>query len=132
MRHWLSCYVEVLHWNCKRTKTYYGAQKAYPEAPIDVVLHRVLAQDTPIENKQSLTDSWTCEIQKCNISNRWCSIVNVMAWSTILGREIVSLFPDVPYVLRTLYHKIITPLRKSAMSQTMSQTVTSTLCRHLN
>ena len=43
---------------------------------------------------------------------RWGSLVNVLALSTVLQEEIISIFPDVPLHFRTLVHTTIKPARK--------------------
>ena len=41
--------------------------------------------------------------------------------SSVLGRDIVLIFPDVPYVMRTLYHRVVSPLtvRKSTLQDNL-------------
>ena len=44
------------------------------------------------------------------IHGRWSSIMQILALSTLLGKDIQSLFPDVEHYARFLYHVVITPL----------------------
>ena len=69
--------------------SYYKVLEDYSQAPIDVVLHTILGEDTL--EKNDLEDAWNYEISMSNTAGRWCSIVHVMALSSVLGKDIVSI-----------------------------------------
>ena len=88
--------------------------------PKDILLCSLLNDDTFVSvnnDGESFDKSYAafcCEIEKTTQARRWASLLHVLAISTLLDQNIISLFPDVPYVHRPLVHTIVKPLSDTA------------------
>lgn len=84
--------------------------------PLDVLLHCILGADSILGNRNSADGDFKpwfqAEISKANILGRWCSIIHLLALSTVLQQSITSVFPNVPSRFSFIYNSVLTPIRK--------------------
>ena len=76
----------------------------------EVLLHYLLADDALFGRKTK--EAFDYEIHHSNENNRWCSILHVLALSTVLQKNIVSLFPNVSALYRPLLHCVAKPFHR--------------------
>ena len=77
--------------------------------PLDVFIHTVIPDDSIVDD---MANSFQIEANKTYNAHRWSSIQHVFAISSILQIPIISVFPDVPYDLRPIIHRVVDPIRK--------------------
>ena len=78
--------------------------------PANILIHYLLGDDAV--SKGDSKTAYEYEVNQTFIKNRWCSMLHVLAMSTVFQRDIVSVYPDVPLPHRSLIHCVVTPLRK--------------------
>ncbi|CAM1299785.1 Uncharacterised protein at_DN1339 [Pycnogonum litorale] len=85
--------------------------------PKDVLITYLFNGDTiNIRNTSGLQGAFQYEAEQTRTPRRWCTLLHVLGLSSVLGKDIVSVFPDVPLVHRQLIHTVIHPLSTSAAS----------------
>ena len=76
-----------------------------------LIFHTLVAADTMASCGQDTEAAWVEECKRTFMRGQWSGIQHVAVLASVLGREIYSLFPDVPYVFRALYNKVYKPCR---------------------
>ena len=80
--------------------------------PKEVLLHSILGHDSiTICQERGMKAAVQNEAEQSFIPKRWGTLLNMFSLSTVLGKDIVSVYPDVPFAHRQLVHGIIQPLR---------------------
>ncbi len=81
----------------------------------DLLLLSIFGEDTvDFAQTHTIYEAFQYEAKSSSADKRWASILHVLALSTVLGTNIVSLYPCVPFKYRSLLNSVIQPLRASS------------------
>ena len=80
--------------------------------PQNVLWHHLLGQDSvEVAGESSLYQGVLHEIKKTFENGRWATLLHVFALSSMLNRKIITVYPDIPFMCRSLVHSVIQPIK---------------------
>ena len=84
-------------------------------ADIKTILHTLLEVPSDCDDVEQAVKN---EGERTEKDQAWSSMLQVLALATVVGKEIISVFPDVEHYAKSLFHCTVKPIRQMAPDST--------------